>query len=197
MELLFYLLSLLGILLASLGITFLLNCYMKKRGFTVYCTINYLIVIIVSTALYIFGGISIWTIKGVIMLLILLCASVQDISTHEADDSLWIMLFVLSFVNIEETLMWSMVLSGAIVFVPQIVIVILSKGNSIGGADIKLSTAAAFSLGLYKGIIGFMIGLVIAIAFQLIYNKIKKQSFNKAFALIPFIGTGFMFSYFI
>ena len=57
MELLFYLLSLLGILLASLGITFLLNCYMKKRGFTVYCTINYLIVIIVSTALYIFGGI--------------------------------------------------------------------------------------------------------------------------------------------
>lgn len=47
---------------------------------------------------------------------------------------------------------------------------------AIGGADIKLSTAAALSLGFYGGVIGYMIGLVFAIVFQTIYNKAKKQS---------------------
>lgn len=196
MKILFYLLSLLGILLASLGITFLLNCYMKKRGFTVYCTINYLTVIIVSTALYIFGGISIWIIKGVIMLLILLCASVQDISTHEADDFLWVMLLMLAFVGIEAGGVRSMVLGGLVILVPQLSIAIFSKNGGIGGADIKISTAAVI-LGFHGGVIGYMLGLVFAIVFQMIYNRIKKRSNQTPFPLLPFLSTGLMIGYFI
>lgn len=45
----------------------------------------------------------------------------------------------------------------------------------IGGADIKLSTAAALLLGFYKGVIGFMLGLLIAVVAQLIITHRKKE----------------------
>lgn len=76
-------------------------------------------------------------------------------------------------------------------------IAMFTKKGGIGGADIKLSTAAALSLGFYGGAIGYMIGLVFAIVFQTIYNKVKKQSNKKAFPLLPFLSTGLMIGYFI
>ena len=82
-------------------------------------------------------------------------------------------------------------------FIPQMAIAMFSKKGGIGGADIKLSTAAALSLGFYGGVIGYMIGLVFAIVFQTIYNKVKKQSNKEAFPLLPFLSTGLMIGYFI
>ena len=176
MEILFQFLSLFGLLLTVLGITFILNYYMKKRRFSVNNLANYLIVTLISTALFIFNGISVWTLKGCVMMLILLYASVQDMSTHEADDSLWVMLLILSLVNFGEISVWSMILGGLIVFVPQMAIAVFSKKHGIGGADIKISTAAAISLGFFGGAIGYIIGLAFAIIFQLVYNKIKNRT---------------------
>ena len=72
-----------------------------------------------------------------------------------------------------------------------------NTGEGIGGADIKLSTAAALSLGFYGGVIGYMIGLVFAITVQLLTNKAKKRSNNEPFPLLPFLSTGLMIGYFI
>ena len=138
-----------------------------------------------------------WTVKGIVMALVLLYASVQDISTRKADDSLWIMLLILSLVNFGEHSVLSMILGGLIVFVPQLAIAIFSKNGGIGGADIKISTAAAMCLGFFGGTLGYVIGLAFGIVFQLIYNKVKHRTYKKSFALLPFLSAGLMVGYFI
>ena len=90
-----------------------------------------------------------------------------------------------------------MVFGALAVFIPQMLVAMFSKKGGIGGADIKVSTAAALSLGFYGGVIGYMIGLVFAIVFQTIYNQAKKQSNKEAFPLLPFLSAGLLIGYFI
>lgn len=175
----------------------LMNYYMDQRGFNFNPYLTYLLLPAIVVALYLVGGFSMWTVKGIVLALILLYASVQDLSTHEADDFLWVMLVILSLVDFGDVGIGSMICGAIAVFVPQMAIAMFAKKGGIGGADIKLSTAAALSLGFYGGVIGYMVGLVFAIVFQTIYNKVKKQSNKEAFPLLPFLSTGLMIGYFI
>lgn len=186
-----------GFLLTSFGMTTVMNRYMQRRNFKANPSLNCTISIIITAMLYIVGGLSMWTVKGIVMSLILLYASVQDISTREADDFLWVMLLMLSLINFGDISIWSMILGGLIVFIPQMLIATLSKKGSIGGADIKISSAAAVSLGFYGGVIGYMLGLVFAVIFQTTHNRAKKQSNKEPFPLLPFLSTGLMIGYFI
>ena len=197
MDILFNFLKLAALVLSALGICAVLNCYMKARKFKVNALANSFIITVVAVSLFMFGGISVWTVKGVLMALVLLYASVQDISTRKADDSLWIMLLMLSLVNFGEHSVLSMILGGIVVFVPQLAIAIFSKNGGIGGADIKISTAAALCLGFVGGTLGYVIGLAFGIVFQLIYNKVKHRTYKKSFALLPFLSVGLMIGYFI
>ena len=129
-------LKLIALVLCSAGVTAILNCYMKNRKFRVNALANIFIMTVVAVSLFMFGGISVWTVKGIVMALVLLYASVQDISTRKADDNLWIMLLILSLVNFGEHSVLSMILGGLVVFVPQLAIAIFSKNGGIGGADI-------------------------------------------------------------
>ena len=120
---------------------------MKKRGFRVNCLSNHLILLLFSTVLFLFGGLSVWMVKGIIFAWILLFASVQDLSTREADDFLWVMLLILSLVNFNTGSIVSMLVGALVIFVPQMAIAMFGKIGGIGGADIKTSTAAALLLG--------------------------------------------------
>ena len=175
----------------------LMNYYMDQRGFAFNPYLTYLLLPAIVVALYLVGGFSMWTVKGIVLALILLYASLEDLSEHQADDFLWVMLVILSLVNYGDVGIGSMIFGAIAVFVPQMVIAMFTKKGGIGGADIKLSTAAALSLGFYGGVIGYMIGLIFAIVFQTIYNKVKKQSNKEAFPLLPFLSTGLMIGYFI
>ena len=175
----------------------LMNYYMDQRGFAFNPYLTYLLLPTIVVALYLVGGFSMWTVKGIVLALILLYASLEDLSEHQADDFLWVMLVILSLVNYGDVGIGSMIFGAIAVFVPQMAIAMFTKKGGIGGADIKLSTAAALSLGFYGGVIGYMIGLVFAIVFQTIYNKVKKQSNKEAFPLLPFLSTGLMIGYFI
>lgn len=104
---------------------------------------------------------------------------------------------MLSLVNFGEHSVLSMILGGIVVFVPQLAIAIFSKNGGIGGADIKISTAAALCLGFVGGTLGYVIGLAFGIVFQLIYNKVKHRTYKKSFALLPFLSAGLMIGYFI
>ena len=185
------------LVIISLGAAAVMNRCMKRRVFRVRAAWNCTVIGGITALLFLTGGMSIWTVKGIVMALILLYASVQDLSTHEADDFLWVMLLMLAFVGIEAGGVRSMVLGGLVVFVPQMAIGIFSKKGGVGGADIKISTAAAVVLGFYGGVIGYMLGLVFAVVFQTIYNRIKKRSNQAPFPLLPFLSTGLMIGYFI
>ena len=107
------------------------------------------------------------------------------------------MLVILSLVNFGDVGIGSMIFGAIAVFVPQMAIAMFTKKGGIGGADIKLSTAAALSLGFYGGVIGYCIGLIFAITVQLLSNKAKKRSNGDPFPLLPFLSTGLMIGYFI
>ena len=175
----------------------LMNYYMVQRGFAFNPYLTYLLLPAIVVALYLVGGFSMWTVKGIVLALILLYASLQDLSTHEADDFLWVMLVILSLVNFGDVGIGSMMFGAVAVFVPQMATAMFTKKGGIGGADIKLSTAAALSLGFYGGVIGYCIGLIFAITVQLLSNKAKKRSNGEPFPLLPFLSTGLMIGYFI
>ena len=107
------------------------------------------------------------------------------------------MLVILSLVNLGDVSISSMIFGALAVFVPQTAVAMFTKKGGIGGADIKLSTAAALSLGFYGGAIGYMLGLLFAVLIQTIRNKIKKQSNDQPFPLMPFLSAGLMIGYFI
>ena len=180
-----------------LVVIFLENYYMKKRKFKVHTLVNYSVITGISVIFYLIGGLTLWTIKGIAMACVLLYASVQDISMREADDCLWVMLVLLSLVNFAEIGVFSMLIGAVAVFIPQVVIANAVKTGGIGGADIKISTAGVLSLGFFSGVIGYMAGLVFAVIFQTIYNKIKKQSCRNGFPLLPFLSAGLMLGYVI
>ena len=175
----------------------LMNYYMDQRGLAFNPYLTYLLLPAIVGALYFVGGFSMWTVKGIVLALILLYAALEDLSEHQADDFLWVMLVILSLVNYGDVGIGSMIFGAIAVFVPQMAIGMFAKKGGIGGADIKLSTAAALSLGFYGGVIGYMIGLVFAITVQLLTNKAKKRSNNEPFPLLPFLSTGLMIGYFI
>ena len=197
MDIIRYFIHSILLVLLVLGVTFLENYYMKKRNFKVHALANYAVMSGISVILYFIGGFSLWTVKGIAMAFVLLYASVQDISMREADDSLWVMLLILSLVNTGEVGIASMLMGGFAVFVPQMVIANTVKTGGIGGADIKISTAGVLSLGFFGGVIGYMAGLVFAVIFQTIYSKIKKQSCRNGFPLLPFLSAGLMLGYVI
>ena len=174
----------------------LMNYYMDQRGFAYNPYLTYLLLPAIVGALYFVGGFSMWTIKGIVFGCILLYASIQDLHEHKADEFLWVMLLILSLTNYKDIGIASMLFGALGVFMPQFVITYFMPDKH-GGGDIKLSTAAALSLGFYGGVIGFMIGLVFGIVYQLISNKINKRSNDKGFAFLPFISTGLMIGYFI
>lgn len=181
----------------SLLATFIMNYYIKKRGYKINSAVNYILISFVTVLLFIFNGFSVWTAKGIILALILLYASIQDISTHEADDCLWVMLLILAFVNFRDNSIISVILGCITVLLPQIIISAFTKNKGIGGADIKISVAASLSLGFVGGTFGYVVGLVFATVYQLICNKINNRSQKEAFALLPFISAGLMIGYFI
>ena len=174
----------------------LMNYYMDQRGFAYNPYLTYLLLPAIVGALYFVGGFSMWTIKGIVFGCILLYASIQDLHEHKADEFLWVMLLILSLTNYKDIGIASMLFGALGVFIPQFVITYFMPDKH-GGGDIKLSTAAALSLGFYGGVIGFLIGLVFGIVYQLISNKINKRSNDKGFAFLPFISTGLMIGYFI
>lgn len=194
----FYFLQFAAILLLTLGATFLLGRVMKSKGFKVKQTANCLIMTLVTISLFLLGlNDPVWVLRGIVFALILLYASVQDLTFREADDFLWVMILILAIGSIGTVPVWSMLLGAAVVFVPQMAIAMFSKKGGIGGADIKLSTAAALLLGFFPGAIGYVVGLAFAILFTLIYNKIKHRTNQKSFPLIPFLSVGLMIGYLI
>jgi len=159
----------------------------------------YLISIIGSLLMTVIGGMSIWTARGCALLLVLLFASICDKNARQVGDICWLMIAFLGLTAVTENSIVNMLLGGVVVFASQMIIAVATKKSlvSIGGADIKISTAASFLLGFYKGIIGFMLGMLIAIIAQLIITRKNHKDRTEAFPLIPYLSVGLLIGYLI
>ncbi|HZJ78574.1 MAG TPA: prepilin peptidase [Clostridia bacterium] len=140
-------------------------------------------------------GLAVSAVKGILFCLILLFASYSDIRTREADDYLHVMIALTAFIGREPTDIPGMLLSAVLITLPMLMPVIICKGKVIGGADIKLSIACTFLLGISRGLAGLMAGLTIGVIANLIIQTRKNKA--EGFPLIPYLSAGFMAAYFI
>lgn len=169
----------------------------RAKGETANMPLTMTITAITALLLFARFGLSVTAIQGVFLMFVLLYASISDIHYHIVDDYIWVIVFALALLNVEKIGMTSMVVGALCVFIPQMAMALLPPHKTLGGADIKLSTALAFLLGGWKGICAYLLGLLVAVIFMCIYNKVTKQTEKKPFALVPFLSVGAMIMFLI
>ena len=197
MELFTTLLSMLLFVGMSMLVGATLVKIIRAKGETANMPLTMTITAITALLLFARLGLSVTAIQGVFLMFVLLYASISDIHYHIVDDYIWVIVFALALLNVEKIGMTSMVVGALCVFVPQMAMALLPPHKTLGGADIKLSTALAFLLGGWKGICAYLLGLIIAVVFMCIYNKVTKQAEKKPFALVPFLSIGAMIMFLI
>ena len=138
-----------------------------------------------------------WIIKTIILLTLLLYASVMDIKTREVPNPVSGMLLILGLVDKDIDQLPSMIIGMVLVFLPQFVSALINPSKALGGADIKLSSAAAFLLGAQRGLFALVVGLTLAVIVMPIIRKIQKLPKDQPFPLIPFLSVGIVAGYFI
>ena len=172
------------------------RCLAKaKTG--LYSEIGGSIAMAVAVLLFIRYGASLVALQGLLLYDLLLYASVSDIRTRKAEDWAWIAMIPLALCSIPRIGILSMLLGAGIVFLPQLATAVLPPHKTLGGADIKLSTASVFLLGAVRGVGGYLVGLLASVIFTLIYNKAKGRSNKDSYPLIPFLAVGVMAAFFI
>lgn len=160
---------------------------MDGKNTTIYHIVT---AVAMSTMLFFFG----WStafLKGVIFLLILLYAAVSDIQTREVSDCMSAMLLIAAFIGVEPKNYPYMAVSGLVIGGTLLLSAIITK-NRIGGADIKLSAACATFLGLWDGVIGLMLGLLLSVIINLV---LRRKEIKQGFPLVPYLAAGFMAAY--
>lgn len=136
-------------------------------------------------------------IKAIILLVLMLYASVMDIKTREVPDSVSVMLLILGLVDVSIKEIPQMLLGMVLVFMPQFISALINSSKALGGADIKVSSSAAFLLGTPNGLFALIFGLTLAVIVMPIIRRIRKLPKDQPFPLIPFISIGIVAGYFI
>lgn len=142
-------------------------------------------------------GLSVTAVQGVFLACLLLYASCSDLTDHHMDDHIWVTVLALGLCSVGRVGIISMLIGAAMVFVPQMLVSLIGKGNTLGGADIKLSTALAFLLGWQRGLAALMAGLLAAVIVMAIVQKLNKKKRRQPFALIPFLASAAAVVFFI
>ena len=177
---------------AAILIVAILDRVMKSKGYVTSTPITLMITAAVSLILYGRFGLSVTAIQGVFLMLVLLYASCSDLTDHTVDDYAWVIVLALALMNVRTVGLTSMLIGAFFVFIPQLLMALLPPHKTLGGADIKLSTALAFLLGWQRGLAAYIIGLLLAITVMCIVNKVRKNKESKAFALVPFLSVAAM-----
>lgn len=142
-------------------------------------------------------GVNLVAVKGMILTLLLLYASISDLNTRTVPNCISVMILILSLVGFETASLPSMLCGAAVVFIPQFALAIIRPSRACGGADLKISTALAFLLGAEKGVFALIVGMLLAVVVMAIYNRMKAKDQKEAFPLVPFLAIGGMLAYII
>ena len=151
----------------------------------------------VGLILLLLHGATLVSVKGMILCMILMWASISDIAKHEVPDFITVSILILAFVGFEPANLPSMLVGAIVLFVPQLVVSMLRPERAVGGADMKISAVLGFLLGAEKGLFAVITGLTISVISMLIVRKIKKESNKESFALVPFLSFGAMLAFII
>ena len=184
-----------GFVLFTFLLGFLLEKHMKNMWQKA-SVLNLSLPIFAASLLFLRFGIGMACIKGLILFMLLLYASNSDFRTREVSDVIPLMIAITALIGITASNISGMILGAVCITVPQLIVVAF-KPNSYGGADIKIMAACSFLLGLERGFLAIIAGLVVAIITTIITRKVKKKDMNEAFPIVPYLAIGSFLAYLI
>ena len=182
---------------AAMLVGFLLHRIMQEKSYKTHLAPCLAVPGIAALAGFLRFGLSVTAVQGVFLACLLLYASCSDLTDHHMDDHIWVTVLALGLCSVGRFGIVSMLIGATMVFVPQMLVSLLGKGNTLGGADIKLSTALAFLLGWQRGLAALMAGLLAAVIVMAIVQKIYRKKRRQPFALIPFLASAAAVLFFI
>jgi leader peptidase (prepilin peptidase)/N-methyltransferase len=121
--------------------------------------------------------------KYCLLITFLILVSIKDIKTREISDHCQIAIAALALIGFNPILSFT----GLLCALPFMIVAVLNKGKGIGGADIKFMMAIGFVLGLSKGLVAGIIGLLAFVLFSSI-KDFKKE--KMCYPMIPFLSLG-------
>lgn len=182
---------------AAMLIGLLLHRIMQGKGYKTHLAPCIAVPGLAALAGFLRFGLSVTAVQGVFLACLLLYASCSDLTDHHMDDHIWVTVLALGLCSVGRFGIASMLIGAAMVFVPQMLVSLIGKGNTLGGADIKLSTALAFLLGWQRGLAALMAGLLAAVIVMAIVQKLNRKKRRQPFALIPFLASAATVLFFI
>lgn len=132
-----------------------------------------------------------WTGKAFVLFLILFRASCSDVKSRTVPDRVSLFLLLLSLVPPKPFQAW-----GIFCSLPFLIAAVTSGG--IGGADIKIMSAAGTILGIVGGIFAMIIGLAGMLLFHggvMIAGRLRNKKPRKTYPLVPFLAVGIFMVY--
>ena len=151
---------------------------------------NIIISIVSGALLFLVFAEPIYIIKYFIFTQIMLYASNQDYNSHEVDDYIHPMICLTGLIGFSYYNAITMFAGAVAIFIIEMIVFMVCKGNFMGGADVKFTTACGFLLGLQRGFIGLIIGLLLSVIVNMIIRKVKKLDKNTPFTLVPYLSIG-------
>ena len=182
---------------AAMLIGFLLHRIMQGKGYKTHLAPCLAVPRLAALVGFLRFGLSVTAVQGVFLACLLLYASCSDLTDHHMDDHIWVTVLALGLCSVGRLGIVSMLIGAAMVFVPQMLVSLIGKGNTLGGADIKLSTALAFLLGWQRGLAALMAGLLVAVIVMAIVQKLNKKKRRQPFALIPLLASAAAVVFFV
>ncbi len=149
------------------------------------------VTLFMSAILLCFFGSSAITVKGIIISVLLSFASYGDVKERECENYVHVMIVIAAFIGTNLSSLPNMILSGLFTGGIMLITLLFTK-SKIGGADIKMAVACSFLLGVSRGLIGLLVGMTVAVIFNL-FRKNKTEGFP----LIPYLAVGYMTAFFI
>lgn len=145
--------------------------------------------------LFLIYGTSAGLMKGILLTVVFLFASVSDIQTREVPDWVHIIIALLGLISVSSSELLRNAVAGISAFGFFFLSAVLLK-NKIGGADVKFIAACVFVIGAWKGVFGLILGLSLSVVGTLIRMK-KQKSTDKTLPMIPYLSVGFLSAYMI
>lgn len=160
---------------------------LQGRHYRSNLAVNLVLSGLAALALFLRYGMTVTILAGLYLFFILLFASWSDLTYHEVPDWVWLCLLPIAIMRIPTIGVGSMVLGVFVILIPQLALAVLPPHRTLGGADMKLSVCSAMILGFSRGVGAYLVGLLAAVIFMSIYNKVKIRCHKVPFALIPFL----------
>lgn len=131
----------------------------------------------------------------IVLAIVLFVASISDIRSRVVDDELTVLLLVIAAFQVPQIGMGNVLLGAFVAAVPFLVPALATRCSAIGGADVKIAFGIGAALGIEKGCMAILTGLLVAVVVEVMKalllhltgNENFMETIRKGFPLVPYL----------